>query len=107
MKAPPKPPPPDEVPPEPPPVEAPPEPPPVETPPPEAPVPGVTQVRVRALPEEAVIVVNGEYELENGGLIEVGEEAIKIVAKAPGWEDKKVTIEPGRTKDVLLLLRKK
>lgn len=107
VKAPPKPPPPDEVPPEPPPVEAPPEPPPVETPPPEAPVPGVTQVRVRALPEEAVIVVNGEYELENGGLIEVGEEAIKIVAKAPGWEDKKVTIEPGRTKDVLLLLRKK
>jgi hypothetical protein len=99
-------------PPPPPPVKAdPPPPPPVadEPPPPPPPPPdeaGVTSVRVRALPEEAIIVIDGDYEIENGGVVEVSDKSVKVTARAPGWEEKSETIEPGRTKDVLLLLKK-
>ncbi len=95
-------------PPPPPPVAPPVEPPAVEPPAVEPPPvePAITRVRVRALPEEAIIVVDEDYELENGGVVEVTDQPVHVVARAPGWEDKAETIEPGRKKDVLLLLRK-
>ena len=66
----------------------------------------MTKVRVRALPEEAVILVDGNYEIANGDVVEVQDKPVKVVARATGWEEKSEIIEPGRTKDVLLLLKK-
>jgi serine/threonine protein kinase len=66
-----------------------------------------TQVRVRALPDEAVITVDGRFEIENGGLVEIRGEPIRVVATATGWEEKAVTVEPGRKEDLLILLKKK
>jgi hypothetical protein len=93
----------------PPPPARPPAPPPARPPPPPPPPPEeekVTRVRVRALPEEAIIIVDDSYEIANGDVVEVGDKPVRVVARVPGWEDDEEIIEPGRTKDVLLFLRK-
>ena len=92
-----------EEPPPPPPAVPPPSPP---SPPPPAKDDKITRVRVRALPEEAIIVVDDSYEIANGDVVEVGDKPVRVVARVPGWEDDEEIIEPGRTKDVLLFLRK-
>ena len=51
-------------------------------------------------------MVDDDFEIDNGGVVEVHDKPVRVVARANGWEEKSETVEPGRTKDVLLLLKK-
>lgn len=66
----------------------------------------VTRIKVRALPSNATILVDGK-KVSNGATIRIGKKTVRIESSAEGFETQVRTVRPGQRKDVLLWLRKK
>jgi hypothetical protein len=65
-----------------------------------------SRVFVRVRPRTAKIFADGR-EVQNDSYIEVGTDTVEVLITAPGYEDERASLQPGSTKPLEKLLRKK